>query len=143
MSLGLIVGLVLLIGCDQDTGGNAVMPTRPVTVIELTERDYSRERERTGVVGLYREEKISFEIGGRVTTVLDEGIEVRGPAFDEKGKLLRRGNPIAAMEGARYGSQVGALQAQLETARGDFQAVEARVTLASQTLNRQRILRGK
>ena len=63
MSLGLIVGLVLLVGCNADTGGDREMPTRPVTVIELTERDYARERERTGVVSLYREEKISFEIG--------------------------------------------------------------------------------
>ncbi|MCZ6604748.1 MAG: hypothetical protein O7A03_06350, partial [Alphaproteobacteria bacterium] len=55
MSLGLIVGLVVLIGCDADTGGDAQMPTRPVTVIELAERDYARERERTGVVNLYRE----------------------------------------------------------------------------------------
>ncbi|MCZ6764526.1 MAG: hypothetical protein O7C63_06280, partial [Alphaproteobacteria bacterium] len=140
MSLGLIVGLVLLIGCDADTGGDAQMPTRPVTVIELTERDYARERERTGVVNLYREENIGFEIGGRVTTVLVDGLEVRGPTFNEDGELLRRGDPIAAMEGTRYGSQVGTIQAQLETARRDFQAVGARLTLARQTLVRQRSL---
>ena len=137
ISLGLTVGLVLLAGCDADTGDAGTMPTRPVTVIELIERYYARERERTGVVSLYREEKIGFEIGGRVTTVLDEGLEVRGPVFNEQGELIRRGDPIAAMEGTRYLSQAGVLRAQLETARRDLQAVGARVTLARQTLDRR------
>ncbi len=140
--LGLIVGSVLLAGCDGEPDAKRAMPTRPVTVIELSERDYARVRERTGVVSLYREEKIGFEIDGRVTTVLDEGLEVRGPTFDEQGKLIRRGDLIAAMEGTRYGSQVGNVQAQLESARRDLQAAEAQVKLASQTLSRSRISSG-
>ena len=101
MLLGLIVGLASLTECGAPTDDANVMPTRPVTVINLVERDFAQERARTGVVSLYREDKISFEIGGRVTTVLDEGIEVRGPTFDEDGNLIRRGDPIAAMEGTR------------------------------------------
>ena len=138
--LNSLVALTLLAGCDGARVGSATMPSRPVTVIELAERDYGRERELTGVVRLYREEDIGFEIGGRVTTVLDEGLEVRGPAFDEKGELVRKGDPIAAMEGTRYGSEVGALQAQLEAAHRDLQAVEAQLILASQVLERKRNL---
>ncbi len=136
-TLGIVAGLTLLAGCDSDTPAERAMPVRPVTVLELTERDYAVERERTGVVSLYREEKIAFEIGGRVTTVLDEGLEVRGPTFNERGELVRPGDPVAAMEGTRYGSRVGALQAQVDAARRDLQAVSARVTLARQTLQRQ------
>lgn len=116
------------------------MPTRPVTVIELEERDFARERTLTGVVDLYREEDIGFEIHGRVTMVLNEGLEVRGPAFNEQGELIRQGEPIAAMEGTRYGSQVGALQARLDAARRDLQALEARVILARKTLDRQKAI---
>ena len=131
---------MMVVGCGQEAANEAMMPNRPVTVIVLSERDFARERTRTGVVNLYREEDIGFEIGGRVTTVLNEGLEVSGPAFNEQGDLIRQGDAIAAMEGTRYGSQVGALQARLDAARRDFQAVEAQVTLARQTLARQQAI---
>ena len=137
-TLNALVVFTLLAGCGGDKGEPETMPTRPVTVIELAERNYGRERELTGVVRLYREEEIGFEISGRVTTVLDEGLEVRGPVFDEKGELVRKGDPIAAMEGTRYDSEVGALQAQLEAAHRDLQSVEAQLTLTSQVLERKR-----
>ena len=132
--------LTMVAGCNSDAA-SSTMPTRPVTVITLSERDFSRERTLTGVVGLYREEKIAFEITGRVTTVLNEGLEVRGPAFNERGDLIRQGDPIAAMEATRYGSQVDALQAQLEAARHNLQALKAQVTFAKQTLQRQKTIR--
>ena len=75
---------------------------------------------------------------GRVTTVRAEGYEVRGPAFNEQGDLDRQGDPIAAMGATRYGSQVGALQARSDAARRDLQAMAAQVTLARQTLERQK-----
>ena len=131
--------LAIAAGCEQEID-QSMMPTRPVTVIELSEQDYARERTLTGVVDLYREEDIGFEIDGRVTTVLDEGFEVRGPAFNEQGDLVRQGDPIAAMGATRYGSQVGALQARLDAARRDLQAMAAQVTLARQTLERQKAI---
>ena len=130
----------LAVGCGQDGASEATMPTRPVTVIKLSERDYARERTLTGVVNLYREEDIGFEIDGRVTTVLDKGLEVRGPVFNEQGDLVRQGDPIAAMEATRYGSQVGALQARLVAARRNLQAMEAQLTLARQTLERRKAI---
>lgn len=129
--------LVMTAGCEQEIGPST-MPTRPVTVVELSEQDFARERALTGVVDLYREENIGFEIDGRVTTVLNEGLEVSGPVFNERGELIRQGDPIAAMESSRYGSQVGALQARLDAARRNLQAVDAQVTLAQQTLERQK-----
>lgn len=131
--------LAMAAGCDQDIG-TSTMPTRPVTVIELLEQDFARARTLTGVVELYREENIGFEIDGRITTVLNEGLEVSGPVFNEQGDLIRQGDPIAAMESGRYGSQVGALQARLDAARRNLQAVKARVILAEQTLERQKAI---
>ena len=134
--LGSLAALAMAAGSEQGIEPST-MPTRPVTVIELSQQDFARDRALTGVVGLYREEKIGFEIDGRVTTVLNEGLEVRGPVFNERGELIRQGDPIAAMESARYGSQVGALQARLDAARRNLQAIAAQVTLAQQTLDRQ------
>ena len=107
--LFLMAAATFLMACGSDSNQDRAMPSRTVSALELTERDYARERALTGVVGLYREEAIGFEVGGRVTMVLNEGLEVRGPAFNEASELIRPGDPIAAMEGTRYGSQVGAL----------------------------------
>lgn len=137
--LALLAALAMTGGCEQGIEPST-MATRPVTVIELSNQDHARERTLTGEVGLYREEKIGFEIGGRITTVLNEGLEVSGPIFNELGDLIRQGDPIAAMESARYGSQVGALQAQLDAAGRNLQAVQAQVTLAQQTLERQKAI---
>lgn len=136
--LCLLSVFAIALGCGQEAANEVMMPTRPVTVIELTQRDYARERTLTGVVNLYREEDIGFEVSGRVTMVLNEGIEVRGPAFNELGELIRHGDPVAVMEATRYGSQVGALQARLDAARRELQAMEAQVTLARQTLIREK-----
>ena len=141
-TLQLCVLLSLTAGCGQEIEQTG-MPTRPVTVIELSEQDYARERTLTGVVDPYREEDIGFEISGRVTTVINEGLEVRGPAFNEQGQLVRQGDFIAAMEGSRYGSQVGVLQARLDASRLDLQALEAQVILTRNTLARQKSLLAK
>lgn len=134
-----LVVFTMAADCGQEAN-QSMMPTRPVTVIELSEQDYARERTLTGVVELYREKNIGFESDGCVTTVLDEGFEVRGPAFNEQGDLVRQGDPIAAMGATRYGSQVGALQARLDAARRDLQSMAAQVTLARQTLERQKAI---
>ena len=39
------------------------MKSRPVTVLELFERDFAREHTLTGSVNPYREERIGFEVG--------------------------------------------------------------------------------
>ena len=119
---------------DDDSTNRTSMPSRPVTVIELAARDYARESTLTGSVSPYREEHIGFEVSGRVLAVLDEGLEVRGPSFDEKGKLVRSGNVIATVEETRYRLQVEALAARLNAARRDIESVQAQLKLAERTL---------
>lgn len=141
LSFMLLLGVLLLqAACTQEAAQSSTMRSYPVTIIKLLKQDFSREMALTGVVDLYREEDIGFEVDGRVTMVLDEGIEVRGPAFNERGEIVRQGDTIAAMEGTRYGSQVGALQARLDAARRELQSVDAQVTLARQTLARQKAI---
>jgi len=77
----LMAAAMCLMACGRDPDQDQAMPSRTVTVLELTERNYARERRLTGVVNLYREEAIGFEVGGRVTMVSDEGLQVNGPTF--------------------------------------------------------------
>lgn len=135
--------LSLLTACGNESSEHRTMASLPVTVLELEERDFSREHSLTGSVSLYREEKIGFEVAGRVLGVLDEGLEVRGPAFDEHGELFREGNQIATMENTRYRLQVQALQARLRAAQRNLDAARAQIKLARQTLERQRRILGE
>ncbi len=133
-----VLGAAVLAAC----GGNSdddetLMPMVPVTVVELEARDFARQRRLTGAVSLYREEQISFEVGGRVLRVLEQGLEVRGPAYNEANALIRQGDRIARLESTRYRSAVKGLKARLVAARRDLDAMSAQVTLAQQTLDRQ------
>ena len=67
------------------------MPVRPVSVMLLEEQDFLRDQELTGVVSSYRQEDVGLEVKCRITMRSDEGLEVRGPTFDESGKQIRRG----------------------------------------------------
>ncbi len=112
-----------LAGCDdlQGTSQTASEP-RPVTIMALRERDFTRELRLTGSVGLYREEKIGFEVDGRLLAVLDLGREVTGPAKDESGKMVRQGDIIAKLDDKRYRFRLRALEARLRSARKELEA---------------------
>ena len=113
------------------------MDVVPVTVQELSETDYARERRLTGSVGLYREEQIGFEVTGRIISVLDVGFEVEGPAYNESSRLVQSGEVIATLDSTRYELQVGAQEARLVAAQRGVDAVQAQLRLAEQTLERE------
>ena len=50
--LCLLSVFAIALGCGQEAANEVMMPMRPVTVIELTQQDYTRERTLTGVVNL-------------------------------------------------------------------------------------------
>ena len=134
-ALLIIASLLMACGPDgEDSDTN--MDVVPVTVQGLRETDYGRERRLTGSVGLYREEQIGFEVAGRMS-VLDEGFEVEGPAYDERGRLVQSGEVIATLDNTRYGLQVGALEARSMAAQRGVDAIEAQLRLAEQTLERE------
>ena len=135
---GLVVAASLLVACGPGgEASDANMDVVPVTVQELSETDYGRDRRLTGSVGLYREEQIGFEVAGRIISVLDEGFEVRGPAYDERGRLVESGEVIATLDSTRYELQVGALEARSEAAQRGVDAVQAQLRLAEQNLERE------
>lgn len=107
------------------------MPAYPVTVLTLKQRDFVRESRLTGSVGLYRQEQISFEVGGRVLSVLDMGKEVLGPAFDGSGRMVRQGEIIAQLDQRRYELQVNALEARLQSRIKQLDAQEIDVELVA------------
>ncbi len=134
----LLVTASLLVACGP-SGGDSVanMDVVPVTVQELKETDYGRERRLTGSVSPYRDEQIGFEVEGLIISVLDEGLEVEGPAYDETGRLVQSGEVIATLESTRYELQVGALEARSLAAQRGVDATQAQVRLAEQTLERE------
>jgi multidrug efflux pump subunit AcrA (membrane-fusion protein) len=117
----------MIVACFSGCGGHSEhatspMPARPVTVLTLTQRDFVRESRLTGSVGLYREERIGFEVGGRVLRVLDMGKEVLGPSFNESDEMVRQGDMIAQLEDRRYQLLVSALEARLRSLDKNLQA---------------------
>ena len=131
--------MLSLAGCGNNSNEQTMtMKARPVSVMELQERDFAQEIRLTGSVTLYREEQVGFEVGGRVLSVIDIGTEVLGPAFNEKGELVRRGNVIATLENTRFQRAVGALQARRSAAKRDLEGRQAELRLAQQTLQRQK-----
>ncbi|MDC0935114.1 HlyD family efflux transporter periplasmic adaptor subunit [Pirellulales bacterium] len=162
-----LIAAAIIAACFSGCGGNSdravfPMPTHPVTVLKLVQRDFLRESRLTGSVGLYREEQIGFEVRGRVLSVLDMGKEVLGPSFSESGKMVRQGEIIAQLDRRRYELHVSALEARLRSlnkqldaqkidvervAKNDIKAAQrgvdsavADLKLARQTLDRNRTL---
>ncbi len=117
-----------LAGCDNLQGTpESVSEPRPVTIMRLRERDFARETRLTGSVGLYREEKIGFEVNGRLLSVLDLGREVTGPAYDERSTQVRQGDVIARLDDKRYRFRVRALEARLRSVGKELEAQQIAV----------------
>lgn len=116
---------MLVAACERpvaDDADDTQYPAAPVTIYELVEQDFTREARLTGSVGLYREEEVGFEVGGRMLFVLDLGKEVEGPAYNEAGHLVRQGDVIAKVDDTRYRLRVQSLEARLQALRKDLEA---------------------
>ncbi len=139
LALTVLLAAGLLGACHEGSpSGEWHTQPRPVKVLPLAERDFRHQSNLTGSVGLYREERIGFEVGGRVLSVLDLGLEVIGPALNEKGALVRPGDVIAAMDDTRYRLEVETLQARLDSANQNLESLNAELERALKTLNRQK-----
>ncbi len=105
-------------GCSEESiEQDTHMKPRPVSVLQLEENDFIREINLTGSVNLYRQEKVGFEVGGRILAVEELGKELEGPAYDENDELVRAGEIIATMDDTRYRLKVDALQEKLNGAQ--------------------------
>ena len=132
------ITLFILAGCNKEPDKEVTSTNiRPVTVLQLEENDFIQEIKLTGSVNLYRQEKVGFEVSGRILAVQELGKELEGPAYDENNKLVRAGEIIATMDDTRYSLKVNALRERLNAAQQELEATEAAFTLARQTLERQ------
>ena len=98
------------------------MRPSPVTVLRLEEREPARETRLTGSVVPYPEEKIGFEVAGRILAVLDVGREVDGPAYDENDRPVREGDIVAEVDDTRYQLRTQALEARLKATKNELKA---------------------
>jgi RND family efflux transporter MFP subunit len=134
-----LLAAVFLGACNEGPStSESAARSRPVKVLTLSERDFRHESSLTGSVSLYREQRIGFEVGGRMLFVLDLGLEVIGPARDETGVLVRRGDVIAAIDDTRYRLTVETLQARLDAEEQSLDSITAELERALKTLNRQK-----
>jgi RND family efflux transporter MFP subunit len=133
-----------LVGCqDQPLPQSTLGQSRPVTVLELTERTFAHESNLTGSVSLYREEQLGFEVSGRILSVREFGRQVIGPTLDEKSNLVIRGDIIGEIDDTRYRLQVEAAKARLDSAKLNLGSINAELDRSLSTLNRQkRLLEG-
>lgn len=134
----ILLAVVSLGACNEGSPVSESAAGRPVRVLALTEQDFRHESNLTGSVSLYREERIGFEVGGRILSVLDVGREVTGPALDEVGALVRPGEVIAVVDDTRYRLEVESLQARLDSAKQNLDSINAELERALKTLNRQK-----
>lgn len=131
--------ILICTGCDKEPADDVNnISLRPVTILQLENNDFVREINLTGSVNLYREEKIGFEVSGRILAVEELGKELEGPAYDENDELVRAGEIIATMDDTRYRLRVDALQERLNAAQQGLKATDAALKLARQTLDRQK-----
>ena len=95
---------------------------RPVTVVKLKTTDPTRALRLTGSTESWKEEKIAFEVCGRVEWVIEEGMEVEGRTYDENGKLLTEGTVLARLDKKRYELRVSSAEAQLNAVQAQAAA---------------------
>lgn len=127
-----VVFLVTIMSKPNSGVAQTVEQRAPVTTLKLTKQAFTREARLTGSVGLYREEDIGFEVGGRVLFVLDLGNEVIGQAFDENGTRVRQGDVIAKIDDTRYRLRVDALAAKVGALEKDLKAQRIDVNQVAQ-----------
>jgi RND family efflux transporter MFP subunit len=133
-------------GCDgQKTGSAEAPPSVPVTVAPLQASEPARYGRRMGLAEPYRQEDIGFEVGGRVVSVLDVGVELEGPVQDTKGVLVKEGDVVARLDPSRYAQRVTSLELRIaaEVAEKKAKTIEvegvakAQADLAKLTYERQ------
>jgi len=131
--------ILICTGCDKESVDDVNnISSRPVTTLQLENNDFVREINLTGSVNLYREEKVGFEVTGRILAVVELGKELEGPAYDENDELVRPGEIIATMDDTRYRLKSDALQERLNAAQQELKATNAVLKLARQTVERQK-----
>ena len=86
---------LLVAACGGDKGPPPEPGPRPVSVLELRAIDPVTPLRLTGVVESWREEDVAFEVGGRVSYVVEAGLLLDG-RWEEGGEVNVVGDVASA-----------------------------------------------
>jgi multidrug resistance efflux pump len=112
--------------CEKTKLKPKVQP-RPVSALTLGQDSPTKLLRMTGSVEPYREEKIAFEVSGRIEYVLDVGSDVEGEVFDDSGAVVRAGDVLARIDATRY--QLAHDAARLKLASSEENLVAQKIDL--------------
>lgn len=130
--------LLALAACGREAPRTA-RPALPVEVLRLETRDLNRRAALTGSAEPYREERLGFEVAGRVVYVVALGTEVDGftvrtddatrlpdeiATADARDYEVLPGDLIARLDDTRYRLRVEQLKAGIDSARKKQRAQE-------------------
>ena len=94
--------ILLASACSDSPQGEMQRESTPVTLASVMLEKPSAGLHLTGVVVPFREERIAFEVAGRLISVENVGFEASGAVYDEQTKLVREGTVLAEIDDARY-----------------------------------------
>ncbi|MGE3852718.1 MAG: HlyD family efflux transporter periplasmic adaptor subunit [Planctomycetota bacterium] len=124
----MLLGLLAIIGCGGEPPKAPEREVRPVAVMELQPRNPAVSLDVMGSAAAWKEERVGFELTGRVAWVVLENTEVNGPRFlDDGTEVPDTGDVIATLEDERYRIALAAARAELDqTAKNGMAAAAKR-----------------
>ena len=99
-------------------------PPRPVSYLVLERLDPSTFSRLTGSVESWKKEQIGFRVGGRVSCVIEPGLDITGHSVDGEGTVLTEGTVIARLNDERYRVLVDEAKAIVKAKAGTAAALD-------------------
>ena len=124
--LATLFAAAALASCSDDTAERDT-PQRAVAVTTLQESAPGAGRLIPGVVSPYRQNPLSFEVGGRVTRLLEVGDDVDGGRLDQIGNAIAPGSVIAEIDPEPYERARTQAERRLASARAQLTALSAQL----------------
>ncbi|QDS91903.1 Inner membrane protein YiaV precursor [Roseimaritima multifibrata] len=115
------------IGCSKPVREFPPKAPQPVTVMSLEKRLPPVSYFASGSVKSWKNEKIGFEVSGRVQWVLEPGQDIDGRVYDADKNLIQKGTPLAQIDPAHYVIAVKSAKANLEMAEAKRDSLKIRL----------------
>lgn len=113
--------LAAILGCGSGGGDEEKKPLpRPVTYMLLKKNDPSNLTRVTGSAESWKVEKVGFQVEGRVSFVVEPGVEIKGNTYDEKGEVLSYGTVMAGLDNERQLLRVKEAKARVNARQADL-----------------------
>ncbi|BBM83720.1 efflux RND transporter periplasmic adaptor subunit [Candidatus Uabimicrobium amorphum] len=121
--------LVFYCGCEEAKVESKIneFPTTPVKVITLNSKNPSFDLRLTGTVDTWKQEEISFEVGGKIDYVIDSGADVEGPLKNIQGKIVKQGTILAKIDQKIYRLRVESAKADIKALQAEYKTTETEI----------------